>query len=80
MERLLDDLLAYARAGRTTHVPESINAAELVRDVVGVLARDDRKLSEQIENAVTTTRLLAIIDALVNVSGRCRRVKRCSDQ
>ena len=38
MHHLLEDLLAYSRAGRTRHQPESLNAADLVREVVELLA------------------------------------------
>ena len=38
MEMLLNDLLAYSRAGRQRHKPEMINIAEVVQDVVADLA------------------------------------------
>ncbi|RIK43935.1 MAG: hypothetical protein DCC55_04090 [Chloroflexi bacterium] len=38
MSLLLDDLLAYSRAGRLHHAPERIDIAMLVRDVVETLA------------------------------------------
>lgn len=38
MEKLLDDLLAYSRAGRHRHPPELVNTAALVQDVVELLA------------------------------------------
>lgn len=37
MERLLDDLLAFSRAGRYTYQPSAIDTGALVRDVVDVL-------------------------------------------
>lgn len=38
MEKLLDDLLAYSRAGRHRHPPEGVNTAILIQDVVELLA------------------------------------------
>ncbi|HUY35550.1 MAG TPA: histidine kinase dimerization/phospho-acceptor domain-containing protein [Pirellulales bacterium] len=38
MQRLLDDLLAYARAGRIQHQREAVDTAVLVRDVVAWFA------------------------------------------
>jgi signal transduction histidine kinase len=38
MEQLLDDLLAYSRAGRHLHAPEWVDAETLVRDVGFMLA------------------------------------------
>ncbi len=38
MEKLLDDLLAYSRAGRHLHQPEWVDTEELVRDVTSLLA------------------------------------------
>jgi PAS domain S-box-containing protein len=38
MEKLLDDLLAYSRAGRIHHPPEDIDLALLVQDIAGVLS------------------------------------------
>lgn len=38
MNLLLDDLLAYSRAGRLHHAPERVDTAALVRDVVETLA------------------------------------------
>jgi PAS domain S-box-containing protein len=38
MELLLDDLLAYSRAGRHRHRPEPVDIAELVRDVSDLLS------------------------------------------
>lgn len=38
MERLLDDLLAYSRAGRVQHAPESVVTGDLVRSVFDLLA------------------------------------------
>lgn len=38
MERLLDDLLAYSRAGRHLHKPEWLDAADLVRSIQFFLA------------------------------------------
>jgi PAS domain S-box-containing protein len=38
MERLLDDLLAFSRAGRIQHAPERINSAALVRSVFDLLS------------------------------------------
>lgn len=38
MEKLLDDLLAYSRAGRHLHEPEWVDTAALTRDVCFVLA------------------------------------------
>lgn len=38
MEKLLDDLLAYSRAGRHRHPPELVNTASLLQDVVEFLA------------------------------------------
>jgi signal transduction histidine kinase len=38
MERLLDDLLAYSRAGRVQHPAEEVDLAALVQDIAGVLA------------------------------------------
>lgn len=37
MERLLDDLLAYSRAGRVAHKPETIKTAALVREALALL-------------------------------------------
>lgn len=41
METLLDDLLDYSRAGRHRHEPEPVDIAELVRNVVDLLALPD---------------------------------------
>lgn len=38
MERLLDDLLAYSRAGRVQHAPETVATGDLVRSVFDLLA------------------------------------------
>lgn len=38
MEKLLDDLLAYSRAGRHRHPPEPVHTASLVQEVVEFLA------------------------------------------
>jgi signal transduction histidine kinase len=38
MEKLLDDLLAYSRAGRHLHEPEWVDTAALARDVGFILA------------------------------------------
>lgn len=38
MEKLLDDLLAYSRAGRHRHPPELVNTATLVHEVVELLS------------------------------------------
>jgi light-regulated signal transduction histidine kinase (bacteriophytochrome) len=38
MEQLLDDLLAYSRAGRMAYPPERVDAAALVQDVIETLA------------------------------------------
>ena len=38
MERLLDDLLDYSRAGRFRHTPETVDTGELTRNVVELLA------------------------------------------
>ena len=38
MERLLDDLLAFSRAGRVQHAPERIATDELVRSIFDLLA------------------------------------------
>jgi signal transduction histidine kinase len=38
MERLLDDLLTYARAGRQNHAPEEVDSAALVHNLVDMLA------------------------------------------
>jgi PAS domain S-box-containing protein len=38
MEKLLDDLLAYSRAGRVNHPPEPIDLHLLVQDIAGVLS------------------------------------------
>lgn len=38
MEKLLDDLLAYSRAGRHRHPPELVNTASLLQDVIEFLA------------------------------------------
>jgi signal transduction histidine kinase len=38
MERLLDDLLAYSRAGRHLHAPEPVDTGSLVRDIWFMLA------------------------------------------
>jgi PAS domain S-box-containing protein len=38
MERLLDSLLAYSRAGRSEAAPEPVDAGALVRDVVATVA------------------------------------------
>jgi PAS domain S-box-containing protein len=37
MDMLLNDLLAFSRAGRQRHTPEEVDIAELVRDVVEIL-------------------------------------------
>lgn len=38
MEKLLDDILAYSRAGRQRHPSEKVDTAMLVRDIVEMLA------------------------------------------
>jgi PAS domain S-box-containing protein len=38
MERLLDDLLAFSRAGRVQHAPEHVVTADLVRSIFDLLA------------------------------------------
>jgi PAS domain S-box-containing protein len=38
MERLLDDLLAYSRAGRTAHQPQRVETVALVKGIVELLA------------------------------------------
>ena len=38
MERLLDDLLAYSRAGRVQHAPEKVATGDLVRSIFDLLA------------------------------------------
>ncbi len=38
MEKLLDDILAYSRAGRQRHPQETVDTAALVRDIVEMLA------------------------------------------
>jgi signal transduction histidine kinase len=38
MDMLLNDLLAYSRAGRQRHTPEEVNTAELIQNVVEILA------------------------------------------
>ena len=38
MEKLLDDLLLYSRAGRLHHMPELVDTAQLVRNTVELLA------------------------------------------
>jgi len=38
MERLLNDLLAYARASRQRHTPEWVNTTQLVQEIVDLLA------------------------------------------
>ena len=38
MERLLDDLLAYSRAGRVQHAPERVATGDLVRSIFDLLA------------------------------------------
>lgn len=38
MERLLDDLLAYARAGRQQHAPEPVDTGALVRSIIDLLS------------------------------------------
>jgi signal transduction histidine kinase len=41
LETLLDDLLAYSRAGRQRHLPELIDTAELVNSIVELLSPSD---------------------------------------
>jgi PAS domain S-box-containing protein len=41
MEQLLDDLLAYSRAGRVRPPAEWVDVAEMVQDVTGILAPPD---------------------------------------
>jgi signal transduction histidine kinase len=38
MDKLLDDMLAYSRAGRQRHTPESVDTKALVQDIVELLA------------------------------------------
>jgi PAS domain S-box-containing protein len=38
MQMLLDGLLAYSRLGHTTSTPEDVDVAEVVREIVGMLA------------------------------------------
>jgi PAS domain S-box-containing protein len=42
MEQLLDDLLAYSRAGRIQHTSESIDTGALVTDIVKLLAPPEK--------------------------------------
>jgi signal transduction histidine kinase len=37
MEQLLNDMLAYSRAGRQFHAPETVNCVALVRNIVDLL-------------------------------------------
>jgi PAS domain S-box-containing protein len=57
MQNLLEDLLAYSRAGRSRHQPETLNAADVVHEVVELLDLPaDFKVAVSAMPTLTTSR------------------------
>jgi signal transduction histidine kinase len=70
MERLLDDLLAYSRAGRVQHVPQEVDTSMLVRGIFDLLSPPPEFTLQVVEPMpVLTTQRVPLETVLRNLIG-----------